>query len=305
MSKEIILQVGGGIGKNIVATALLQAIKKNYEGSNIIVVTGWPEIFRRNPNVHKVYRFGNTNYFYNEHIKGKDPMIFAQEVYLSNQHIVEQKPLRQSWIEMFGMEYDNEMPELFFNPVMEEDIKEQFAREKPVLLIHSNGGPIPQQEVKSHYSWVRDMPKRFVKKLVNELKDRYHIMQCCNHQSQVIPEVEIVEGLNELEIMALLKCTSKRLLIDSCLQHGAAALNIESTVLWIANKPEVWGYSIHDNILPSAKPVYKSDSLELYNEYDINSPKDQYPYATDEIFDMKDVLSSVEQQYYAEDLDAN
>ena len=39
MSKEIILQVGGGIGKNIVATALLQAIKKNYEGSNIIVVT--------------------------------------------------------------------------------------------------------------------------------------------------------------------------------------------------------------------------------------------------------------------------
>ena len=114
MSKEIILQIGGGIGKNIVATALLQAIKKNYEDSNIIVVTGWPEIFRRNPNVHKVYRFGNTNYFYDEHVKGKDPIIFAQEVYLSHQHIVEEKPLRQSWIEMFGMEYDNEMPELFF-----------------------------------------------------------------------------------------------------------------------------------------------------------------------------------------------
>lgn len=300
--ENLIFQVGGGIGKCIVATAVCKAFKKKYPEHNITVVTGWPEIFKRNPNVDKVYRFGETRYFYEENIMDKEPLLFSQEVYLSREHIVEKKPLRQSWIEMCGMDYEGEMPELFFNPVLEDDIRERYKREKPVLLMHTNGGPVPDREVASHYSWCRDLPKRFVRKIYGELSDRYHVLQVCNHQSQVIEGAEVVEGLNEIEIMLLLKCTSKRLLIDSCLQHGAATMNIESTVLWIGNDPDVWGYPIHDNMTPTADAKFKSPTTDLYSEYDINSPKDQYPYDTDMLFSVKEVLKSIETQYYADEL---
>ena len=302
--ESIIFQVGGGIGKCIVATAVLQAIKRTYPEHNIIVVTGWPEIFKRNPNVDKVYRFGETRYFYEENIQNKQPLLFNQEVYLSREHIIEKKPLRQSWIEMYGMDYEGEMSELFFNPVLEDDIKERYTRDKPILIMHTNGGPVPDNDVTSHYSWCRDLSKRLCKKLYDEFNSRYHILQVCNHRSQIIEGAEVVEGLNEIEIMLLLKCTSKRLLIDSCLQHGAAAMNIESTVLWIGNDPDVWGYPMHDNITPSAEAKFKSPSTDLYSEFDINSPKDQYPYDTDMIFEIKDVIKSIESQYYADDLSA-
>jgi hypothetical protein len=46
----------------------------------------------------------------------------------------------------------------------------------------------------------------------------------------------------------LVAASEKRILIDSCLQHAAAALKLPSTVLWIGTAPENFGYDIHTNI---------------------------------------------------------
>ena len=36
----------GGIGKNVAATAVAQAIKDNFPEHRLVVVTGWPEIWK-------------------------------------------------------------------------------------------------------------------------------------------------------------------------------------------------------------------------------------------------------------------
>ena len=197
---KVILHANGGIGKNVVATAVLKAIKKKYD-LPIYVVTGWPEIYKFDPNVERVFKFGATQYFYEDNIKRGNPLILAQEPYLSTQHIVERKPLRQSWIEMYGMEYDNEYPELHFNHRHHEIVRQNFQRDKPTVLIQTNGGA-PDPEGKRLYSWARDMPMITAQGVVDRLKSKYHFFQICYNEQQVLKDAEPIQGLNEMELFA-------------------------------------------------------------------------------------------------------
>ena len=291
---KVILHANGGIGKNVVATAVLKAIKKKYD-LPIYVVTGWPEIYKFDPNVERVFKFGATQDFDEDNIKRGNPLILAQEPYLSTQHIVERKPLRQSWIEMYGMEYDNEYPELHFNHRHHEVVRQNFQRDKPTVLMQTNGGA-PDPEGKRLYSWARDMPMITAQGVVDRLKSKYHFFQICYNEQQVLNDAEPVQGLNEMELFALLKETQGRVLIDSSMQHGAGAMNLPSTVVWIANEPEVWSYTCHSHILPKVEKKFDTPAKDLYQRYDIGGSTDEYPYETDDIFDVDEIVSSVEKQ---------
>ena len=52
---NIIFQIDGGLGKNIMATAMVKVIKKRYKNANLIVITGYPDVFLNNPNVSETY----------------------------------------------------------------------------------------------------------------------------------------------------------------------------------------------------------------------------------------------------------
>ena len=291
---KIILHANGGIGKNVVATAVLKAIKKKYD-LPIYVVTGWPEIYKFDPNVERVFKFGATQYFFEDNVRRGNPLILAQEPYLSTQHIVERKPLRQSWIEMYGLEYDNEYPELHFNHRHHEVVRQNFQRDKPTVLIQTNGGA-PDPEGKRLYSWARDMPMITAQGVVERLKSKYHFFQICYNEQQVLKDAEPIQGLNEMELFALLKETKGRVLIDSSMQHGAGAMKLPSTILWIANEPEVWSYTCHSHILPKVEKKFDTPAKDLYQKYDIGGSTDEYPYETDDIFDVDEIVSSVEKQ---------
>ena len=49
-----ILHINGGIGKNIIATSLLEDLNKKY--NEILVTTAWPNIFNTNKYVNRVYK---------------------------------------------------------------------------------------------------------------------------------------------------------------------------------------------------------------------------------------------------------
>ena len=49
--RKIILQIEGGMGKNVAATAVCKAIKTQYPDDHLIVLTGFPEVFLCNPYV--------------------------------------------------------------------------------------------------------------------------------------------------------------------------------------------------------------------------------------------------------------
>ena len=54
--------------------------------------------------------------------------------------------------------------------------------------------------------------------------------------------------MSGLELFSILAGSDRRVLIDSCLQHAAAAFKLKSTVLWVGTSPKVFGYNIHKNI---------------------------------------------------------
>ena len=69
---NIVFQINGGIGKCVIATAVCEAIKKEYPESKLIVISGYPDVFLNNPNVDRAFAFGGFSYFYEEYIEDKE-----------------------------------------------------------------------------------------------------------------------------------------------------------------------------------------------------------------------------------------
>jgi len=72
---KIIFQIDGGRGKCIVATAVCKAIKAQYPDDELIVVSGYPEVFLCNNNVDENLRFNELQYFWQRHIEHKEPKL--------------------------------------------------------------------------------------------------------------------------------------------------------------------------------------------------------------------------------------
>ena len=98
------------------------------------------------------------------------------------------------------------------------------------------------------------------------------------------------------ELYAVFPLSSKRLFIDSFAQHVAAALDLPSTVCWIANKPEVFGYDMHTNILPNANVQNHFNKFSYLDQFDISGQIQQFPYDTVNLFDVNQIVKAVQEQ---------
>ena len=101
--KYVVFQINGGLGKHIAATAVAQAIKNNYPDRELVVVCAWPELWSPLPFVHRVYPLGNSPYFYEEFIDGRDTIICANEPYFTTTHVNKTLPLVESWCNLYGI----------------------------------------------------------------------------------------------------------------------------------------------------------------------------------------------------------
>lgn len=250
MNQYSIFHIEGGLGKHISATAVARSIKKNHPDRKLIVVCSYPEVFINLYFVSRVYKYGNTPYFYQDYIKDKDFLIFKHEPYFTTEHIKKEFNLIENWCKLYNLEYSGELPEINFNFRQHQLNNNLWYREKPIFLIQTNGGPMESQPY--IYSWTRDIPHYLLDPIISEFKDQYHIIQICRNDQQAINSefVEVInKNMSNMELFGLVYHSSKRLLIDSSLQHAAAALNKPSTVLWIGTSPKVFGYDIHRNIV--------------------------------------------------------
>ena len=99
---NIVFQINGGIGKCVIATAVCEAIKKEYPKSKLIVISGYPDVFLNNPNVDRAFVFGGVSYFYEEYIEDKEFKIFAHDPCLQTEHVEQKEHLIKTWCEMFS-----------------------------------------------------------------------------------------------------------------------------------------------------------------------------------------------------------
>jgi hypothetical protein len=297
--KYSIFHVQGGIGKHIAATAVAKAIKNNHPDRKLIVVCAYSDIFINLSFVDRVFVIGSTSYFYQEYIQDKDSIIFHHEPYYTTNHIHKRKKLIENWCDLYNLKYNGETPELKFNKLQFDVSKTVWGRKKPVMVLHTNGGPMSTDA--KPYSWTRDMPIDIAQELVEHYKKDYHIYQITKLNSPKLNNVEHVfatpqQALSLMELFSIFLHSKKRVLIDSCMQHATAAMKRKSTVLWNGTSPKVFGYDLHDNICTDVPYDFKLPGSYLF-DFDFDGNEVEYPFTDDvKLYDINKIIESIDKQ---------
>lgn len=291
--KYSILHLEGGIGKNILATSVVSSLKSSDPQRKIILVTAWPQVWFNNPNVDQIYVLGQTANFYKNFISGKDVKIYRQEPYHTETYLLKKEHLILTWCRLCGVEWNRQMPQLFFSPLELEYLKLKVFNgvNKPIMMIQGNGGG-PEGRP---YSWYRDLPYNTIKEVVDYFKKDYHIFQI-GYDNQ-----PLVEGCHRLngdlrEMLGVWVFSQKRLMIDSFGQHACAALGLKGVVCWIGNNPGILGYDIHTNIKFDADPKFDTLHSSYLEDADIGGNPVQYPFDTLDIFNTQEIIQELIKQ---------
>jgi hypothetical protein len=287
--KYLVFHIEGGIGKNIMATAVVKAIKKQHPDREIIVVSPHSGLWMNNPHVYRIYMMGQTPYFYEDFIKNKDTLVLKSDPYLHQDYISKKAHCIEAWCDQSNVKYNGEEPEIVLT---QQEIAEASGSNsthgKPILLLQTNGGN------DQGYSWVRDMPFGMADELCEKLKEQYKILHVRLENQPSIDGIDWVFSPNIRQIAALVKYSHARVLIDSFVQHAAKAFGKKSTVVWPVNKSKQLGYDLHDNIASSYEPQ-KTHMADYYlTDDDIVGQSHMCPFPEGKrIFDLDEILESV------------
>lgn len=287
MENYIILQIEGGIGKNVVATAVVRAINKQYPDRKIVILTAHPDIWLCNPRVYKVLEFGKTPYFFADYIQNKNTVLYIQEPYRCEDYIYKRKHLSQIWCEMYDLTWDGEKPELYFTNLEYDFVQTLINKQKPIFLIQAFGGGDGQAH---KYSWARDLPPQIAQQIVDEMSKNYRIIQVKRNDQIGLLNCEYL-SLNPRQLAMTIMLSDKRLFIDSYMQHAAASLGLTSTVVWVVNDPKVLGYSTHTNITSTFVDGELRNSM--YEGYDILGDPINLASLPNDLFDAKKILDTL------------
>tara|TARA_B100001778_G_scaffold28702_1_gene20874 strand:- start:1266 stop:2279 length:1014 start_codon:yes stop_codon:yes gene_type:complete len=296
--KYMIFHVEGGLGKNIVATQLIDPLLFKHPKRKLIIVASHPQIFLNNRNVYRVYNLNKTQYFYQDYIKDKDSIIFKEDPYNTELHIKGETSLLDSWRKVLGLEDQENYNYILNVPINYSQAKyiEKWRRNKPILLLHTGGGP---EDTLNHryYDWCRDMPEELAQAFAMKFGQKYHVIQVTRPGGYKLPGVEVVDyPLSNYELFALVGASEQRVLIDSCLQHAAAAFNKRSLVLWIGTSPKQFGYlDYHKNVI-ARPPKMASQLIGSYLfDYGFHGQDHENPYySPHEMFNFEDILNLIQ-----------
>lgn len=288
---NIIFDISGGLGKNILSTAVLKAIKNHYKNSNVIVITSYPDVFINNPNVNRVMLHGTVSNLYKDFIEDKETKVFVADPYGMSDYITETKHLIEIWCDLCKVPYSNETPELFLSAGEKKYFESFYRLDKPIMVIQPNGGAIDQP---LKYSWTRDIPPSIINKVIDHFKNDYAIVHVKRQdQLEYANTIGALDGFRSIAI--LLTLSSKRLLIDSSVMHLAAALQLPSVVTWVGTNPSVFGYDIHTNINANKPDLNLNIDTYHYQKYALFEDISRCPYSdTDIIFNVNDIIKTLE-----------
>lgn len=291
---NIIFSIDGGLGKSVMGTAVLSAMKKQYPNDYIVVVTGYPDVFVGNPNVNKVLRHEQISSLYKSYIEDKECKVFLSDPYHTSDYITESKHLIPIWCEMFGVKYNGETPELFISSSERQYFEQFYRTEKPIMVIQPNGGAINQP---LKYSWTRDIPQPTMERIIEHFKDRYTILHIKREDQISYPNT--LQALDDFRSIAvLLSLSTKRLLIDSSSQHIAQALGMSSVVTWVGTNPNVFGYGNNINIIANKPNRVVVKENNGYTKYQLFEDMTSIPYNNlDDVFDINLIINELEKDH--------
>jgi hypothetical protein len=197
---------------------------------------------------------------------------------------------------MFNVKYNNEQPRLYLTQREIDFYSQQFASEKPLFVIQTNGGA---QEQNIKYSWSRDIPVSTAQKVVDSLVDRYNVIHIKREDQLQLQNTTPASG-DFRALVVLIKLSQGRLFMDSFAQHVAKALDLDSIVLWVANTPKQFGYSNNKNIIANKETATPELKNSVFSKFNIVGDLLEFPYNNEtEIFNDEEVIDAVKEMFDA------
>ena len=250
-AKTFLLTIQGGLGKVIMATAVVRSWKIANPTDEIVVVSGYPEVFVNNPDVHKNFGF-NVPYLWQDYYSKPDTKISAHDPYFSPLWIKNYPVhLIDIWCGELGIPSVQKTPLLFFSGPEVDDLQSMIKVDKPLIVVQSTGGSNPAAR-----SWTRNPPQEEFNSYLAKFKDTHFILHLCLKETPVLEAVhQRMETLTRRQAMALVYYSYWVIGIDSYAMHVRAAntANLKSTFFFpLADSVNRLGYTKEnwDNKVP-------------------------------------------------------
>lgn len=288
MSKKCLINVEGGLGKNIMLTSILAELKVKGKYDELYVISPYHDVFKACSVVTDAFPPGQGT-LYQELVLDPDCDVLWREPYSNQKFIKKQCHLFVAWFDEFGFklsgkadayvpQLDNvekEYPQL--RKIADEKMAEwnhnfclvQFTGGQSPLTpqVDQNGNPVPymnaQEAIKRNY--------HKGERIVELLKEKWPDTTIVHF---ALPNEPSIEGAIKIEVpyltYHLLAVEAKEIIcIDSSLQHLATGVNDNITVIWGETRPEHFGYTCNRNVCaknvlnsqPYFKPLGVSPSI--------------------------------------------
>jgi len=248
--------VTGGIGRNIEATATIRSLKKTYPDKELHVIAGCPDIMLLNPNIKKVHRLGQHQYFFEDYILNKKTVYLEVEPYRHYDYIYKRKHFVECWCDELNIPCDGIYPEIFLNK-NEQRMAEMFLEKfkDPIILIQASGGKNPNGNtekdrlISASEMYQRNIPEKIIQYVADYFIKQGYMIGSVQSENQYV-----IKGAEKImfpirAITALIPHVSGLICIDSFLQHASACFKKKSLVLWGGTSPKVLGYDCHVNLV--------------------------------------------------------
>lgn len=288
MSKKCLINVEGGLGKNVMLTAILAEFKAHGEYDEMYVISPYFDVFKSCSVVTDAFPPGQGT-LYQELVLDEDCDVFWKEPYSNQRFIKKQCHLFDAWAEEFGFKLL--MNENTYVPQLDK-IAEEYPRVKQIAdekmnewnhnfcIVQFNGGQSPLGPMQDQngnpipYNDQQEAIKRNYykgEKIVQLLKEKYPDTTVVHF---ALPNEPTIEGTVKVQMpylaYHLIAAEAKAIVCtDSSLQHLSTGVNDNVTVIWGETRPEHFGYGCNNNVCaqhvlnsqPYFKPLGVSPSI--------------------------------------------
>ena len=273
--KKCLITVEGGLGKNVMLTAILEEFKKQKGYDEIYVISPYYDVFKCCPAVTDAFPMGQGT-LYQELVLAPDCDVYCKEPYNNPHFIKKECHLFEAWAEEFGFKLSK--PGKAYTPDLSKIGEEypalvQMVNEKVkelnnnFIIVQFCGGQSPlglPRDVNGNlplYDERNEPLKRNYYKgqlIIDAIKNKNPGTTIVHYSLPNEPSYNnaVKFEMPYLAYYLLAKSAKAVVTTDSSLQHIATGACNNVTVIWGETRPEHFGYECNKNIC--AKNVLNS-----------------------------------------------
>jgi len=256
MNREYtVVFIEGGLGKVVAATAAIRNLKKAYPEKKLIVVSGYPEVFDRNPHVFRTFGFNQHKYLYNDYVK--NGTIFERDPYHMDTYRFDECHLAQAFCDGWGIEFDGDpKPEIYLDDAVISVTRNELIPLKedglPLIVVQYLGRSPVDQQSKTYIPTGRENLPLF-EEVMNKLCGKVRMMVMKTPEEPTLKVAKNTVILNNAvhfsRWFGYMYNADGFLSIDSCSHHIAAAFNKPGVAVWGRTSEKNLGYAGQTNVL--------------------------------------------------------